>query len=553
MSIKPHIMRFSGIYLQKNRGYSNNVRDAVLVSIIEMGKKGMLHEKIVKFIGRDRNIVSAICKELIKDSLIRVEKRGLLKIYYPTEKAYDLTELSKSDFFGQQLKSFLIPSRAFGFKMDWYELLKFNKKQDQYLQGLFGNYQLDPRYPFPFVVCREQNPEIQELESLAVKLQNFSLKIGATITYSLLRSMSPELINQISNQAKLTNRYSIDELIRKWIKNVFVSMDLLSEFQKIILEKEYPKSLADKSKKSIYQLDQKIIDDSFHILYRLYPRIIDRIEKIFNNLEKDMKKEDDSWKMVICDHAFVSTIKKGKQKIPDEYNDQYNSINYKYEYSTEKGIQTFHCKKCDRKVIQNLDYKITDSVLVKKLNSLVEIQNKKRLEESSKNKSRKSKNYKNRKLQITDILGPSPYVYKCKENKHVFVRGSKSDCIFQYKIGLYESYNCILCYSLVQLYIIDEKTSEEIRNSIIEKVGADMFTLQVADSVLKKFCENRNQFYSSKDFEFSDGLKLHKKGYTIKEFRNDLDSIMNILHQYNIIKKDNSGYYKFNVERNINQ
>ena len=64
--------------------------------------------------------------------------------------------------------------------------------------------------------------------------------------------------------------------------------------------------------------------------------------------------------MVICDHEFVTKTLFGKQVIPQEYNDPFNLINYKYELRSDQGIKEYLCQKCGRKVIQNLESQISD-------------------------------------------------------------------------------------------------------------------------------------------------------------------------------------------------
>ena len=111
----------------------------------------------------------------------------------------------------------------------------------------------------------------------------------------------------------------------------------------------------------------------------------------------------------------------------------------------------------------------------------------------------RSKNYKYRKLKFTDVV-KSPYVFRCKNNNHVWKKVSQPDRILRFSHKLNEAFQCLLCYAWVELDIIDEETSKNIRDSITDRVGVDIFTLEIADSVLERFYKNQNETYSPEDF-----------------------------------------------------
>ena len=158
--------------------------------------------------------------------------------------------------------------------------------------------------------------------------------------------------------------------------------------------------------------------------------------------------------------------------------------------------------------------------------------------------TRKSKNYKYRKLKFTDVV-KSPYVFRCKNNNHVWKKVSQSDRILRFSNKLNEAFQCLLCYAWVELDILDEETSRNIRDSIADRVGVDVFTLEIADSILERFYKNQNEPYRSDDFKFPESLKNFRKGYSEEVFKQDRNKIIEVLVEYKIIEKHISGKYAF--------
>ena len=148
-------MRFNHIYMKKSRAYSLDTRDNVLTIIVLDGKNGISNKELSKRTGRDRNIISEICKDLERDSLIRTKTMGRWMTYFPSEKAFDSVAFSDSNFLGRDIREYLIQSKSFGFEMAWYNLIDFHEKELGYFRQLFKNYELDSNFPFPFVKCQE--------------------------------------------------------------------------------------------------------------------------------------------------------------------------------------------------------------------------------------------------------------------------------------------------------------------------------------------------------------------------------------------------------------
>ncbi len=165
------------------------------------------------------------------------------------------------------------------------------------------------------------------------------------------------------------------------------------------------------------------------------------------------------------------------------------------------------------------------------------------------NVSLKSKNYKYRKFKFTEVV-KSPYVFRCKKNRHVWNKVSQPDRILRFSHKLNEAFQCLLCYAWVELDIIDEETSRKIRDSIADRVGIDVFTLDIADSILERFYKNQNEKYSPEDFKFPESLKTFRKGYSEQEFKQDRNKIIDIFVEYGIIEKLASRKYVFTKKSN---
>ena len=189
------------LYMTKKRAYSKETRDKVLTIITIEGINGISNNKVAKKVEKDRNIVTAICDELENDSLIRIETIGKGKIYYPTDKILDTITFADSIFFGYELRTHLIPSKLFGFEFNLNELSELQQHQIQYLENLRNG----------------------EMELLPMHLQNFILKIGTIITYTLIQAMSLEFTKKISNAQYVTDKISVDKFIQEWVKNVILS------------------------------------------------------------------------------------------------------------------------------------------------------------------------------------------------------------------------------------------------------------------------------------------------------------------------------------------
>lgn len=120
--------------MKKSRAYGGNTRDRVLTIILLDGINGISNKELSKRTGRDRNIISEICKDLQENTLIRTETIGRRRIYFPSKKAFDTVAFSDSIFLGTEIRDYLLPSKAFGFQMRWYDLLDFHERQLKYLK-----------------------------------------------------------------------------------------------------------------------------------------------------------------------------------------------------------------------------------------------------------------------------------------------------------------------------------------------------------------------------------------------------------------------------------
>lgn len=536
--------------MEKNRAYTKDTRDKVLITIIEEGNDGISNKLLAEKTERDRNIISAICKDLEKDDLVEIEKKGKWRTYYPTNKAYDTFAFSDSFYLGQQLQDKILSVRN-KVQKDWIGLINLHEKQIMYIKNIFKNYEIIPDKRFEYyMINNETNPENIEMGSLLIILQNFVIKIGVIMTFILLSSLDPKVIKKNSNSELVSDKNSIKKLLELRTKNVISSMELSTEFKRLlsVLESKN-RNQSDHNSKSSYQLNPKIIKKSMIILKELYPHIMIEIENICHNLDKIIKSDRVRFKMIDCDHDFSSKVVRN-QIIRQEHNNMiFNDSKNKGEYYRTRE---FVCKKCNIKREIDIGDEIHDELLIKQLNSMTDKKNINSIKKLSKNP-------KNRKIVSNS---QSIYVFKCRENKHVWKLPSVSERILENNRKLTETYKCILCKKIVELDLLNKDTVENIRNDIIEQIGSDRFTLQLADGILSKFFKDKNRRYRINDFESKKSFKslqyfrkffaskydrkTRNEVYTEKEYKNDIGKTIRILMKNQVIKKEENCYVFMN-------
>jgi hypothetical protein len=210
-------------------------------------------------------------KRLIARKLIRRES-GRQGKYFPTEQAYRDTRLS-ADIFGSKFGSYILKKGI---------LVTTNKRIE---------YSIPSFYCIDFTIYKRYfEPKFTEEDKLEHMLFEFSNKIGAFITFTLIQAMSRNNKHLIFSKENNTT----DELIQEWIKNVilYVVPDLAWEFKTTVYKSldKYPKNyksnikfMSKRSRLLFSKNDTHLLSGSFT---RIYPLLSYELENILNELPK---------------------------------------------------------------------------------------------------------------------------------------------------------------------------------------------------------------------------------------------------------------------------
>jgi predicted transcriptional regulator len=266
-------------------------KEARILEILVMNsKKGVHHIELAKKIGIDRKNLTPYMERLIAKKLIRREA-GRQGKYFPTEYAYRDTRLS-ADVFGSKFRSGLLKKDI---------LVTTNKGTE---------YQIPPEYCIDFTIYRKYfEPKFTEQDRIERTLFEFSNKIGAFITFTLIQAMSRDNKRLIFSKENIAR----DELIEEWIKNAILAIipALAWEFKHAVYKSldKYPKNY--KSKVKFMSRKPRFLfskNDSQHLsnaFTRIYPLISYELEKILNELPN-------------ATDSFKAQIEYAEQKIKEQ-------------------------------------------------------------------------------------------------------------------------------------------------------------------------------------------------------------------------------------------
>jgi predicted transcriptional regulator len=290
-------------------------KEARIIEIIIMNsRKGVPHVELAKVIGLDRKNLSRYMKRLIAKKLIRRET-GRQGKYFPTEHAYRDTRLS-ADVFGRKFRSSLLKENI---------LVTTNKRTE---------YHLPSWYCIDFTIYRKYfEPKFSEEDKIEHELFEFSNKIGAFITFTLIQAMSRDNTHLIFSKENIAR----DELIEEWIKNVVLAIipALAWEFKSAAYKSldKYPNNYKSKvkfmSKRPRFLFskhDAHVLSGAFT---RIYPLLNYKLEKIL----KELPDSTDSFKAQL---EHMEQKSKEQQSCKHEYGQPTDTL---YGYGRQ-------CSKC---------------------------------------------------------------------------------------------------------------------------------------------------------------------------------------------------------------
>lgn len=295
--------------MKRNTAYSQRTADRVIETIFRYGKDGITQKKVGELTNIHRSIIGAICED--NQDKIKIKRVGKFTTYVPKYSAVDTLVFDKPTFFGRQLRYYFLQPKHSGFELGFDELIQLHQKQVEYLTE-----SSDPNNKVDYNT--RQN---------IVDLQNFIIKVGTMLTFTLLQAMSPEIINQLSGKREQYNNIKINsietrnKLVRNWINDVILSTRLLDQLRNILSDD-----------KKDFELSQDLVNISLEGMRKLYPDLIGpyseynelagqpipgvmtKLETIYDNLDDSIREEKDKLKKDICNHKFDRLAHYGSYK-----------------------------------------------------------------------------------------------------------------------------------------------------------------------------------------------------------------------------------------------
>ena len=191
---------------------------------------------------------------------------------------------------------------------------------------------------------------------------DFSVRMGAMITYVLMQAMNSDTIKQ------LTLGETVDKdtnyLVEEWIKMVVNPLKMLRQLHRTIGANKFDifsnkdnlfakRNTKLSSDVSIYQLKDESFKQYIQAFAGLYPDVYDKLEKIRESLDKKIKLENDWFEQIKCKHDEFTVVFKKK------------TVSEK-----EISVKMFRCHKCSKQISIAVHNIITDKRLVEVLDKL---------------------------------------------------------------------------------------------------------------------------------------------------------------------------------------
>ncbi|HEY7081094.1 MAG TPA: winged helix-turn-helix transcriptional regulator [Nitrososphaeraceae archaeon] len=247
----------------------------ILKILIEYSNSGIHHIELAKKIGIDRKNLAPYMTKLIAKGLIRRES-GRQGKYFPTDLAYRDTRLT-ADVFGRKFRSSIL-------KND--EIITTNKRTE------FDDY-----YCIDFTIYKKYfEPKFTEEDRIEHTLFEFSNKIGAFITFTLIQAMSLDNKHLIFSNENIAR----DELIQEWIK--IAMMDVIPalawEFRIKVYKSldKFPKDHNSKLKFLSKRPRLLFSKEDSRVLSGAFTRIYTLLSYELENILKELPNATDSFK-----------------------------------------------------------------------------------------------------------------------------------------------------------------------------------------------------------------------------------------------------------------
>ena len=189
-----HIYRLyavQSILSRRSTRYGKRAKSSVLRNLIQYGKNGIPNKELSIKSDVDRNIVSTICNDSKSEGLVRIVKNGIRMTYFPTEKL---------------LKNISVRPWVFG-------------------DYVFSNLAIDMMNvrssPFYQTKLNRVGDRREKL------FFDFSVRMGAMITYVLMQAMNSNTIKQLTLGETVDK--DTEYFVEEWIKMVVNPLKMLRQ------------------------------------------------------------------------------------------------------------------------------------------------------------------------------------------------------------------------------------------------------------------------------------------------------------------------------------
>jgi hypothetical protein len=269
--------RYSGVFDQ-------TAESKIMNTIVLAGNKGITKNNLLSSSGVNQSTAYRITKMLEKKCQIRIIRKGQ-RTSYRILSDTRINIAYGSSILGRYAVRDLIEKSVPVISDEKYEKKLRNEPScTEYREIVHKN----TRY---FEHKFKRNDEI------GMEIFEFSVRIGAYITYLLINAMDPQ--NKLLADRKNLDR---DSLAKDWINNAMstaILSRLLWEFKDMIYKsiglfpKGFEETVKYRNRKPRYILDVKTAKRVYSTFARLYPSINERLENITSDLALKVKSERD--------------------------------------------------------------------------------------------------------------------------------------------------------------------------------------------------------------------------------------------------------------------
>ena len=311
--------------LDLRKAPGTRARDFILITLFEAGKKGLSAKDLEDKADVSRDTVYDECRKLKKEGLVDYKTVGKRTTYFADSKIFNELFLD-SWLFGNEIFS----------KINSNVSVTSDRRSNK--EHLFNRAFENSKY---------YNTEFTDKDGIERSLFEFSVKVGAIITYTLIQAMSRHTIYKLTYSNMVSERAIKDYIIENWAKNVISPVKILHSLRKSIDEPGY-KMIYDERRKfantSSFQLSDKTIQQLSDAFGRLYPNLYRELEDVKKNLPEKLSVMRREIEQVRCHHEFNT--------------------------SDLKNEKLFECSKCKLKKIVPLSKIENNEERIEKLNKL---------------------------------------------------------------------------------------------------------------------------------------------------------------------------------------